>query len=123
MRISDWSSDVCSSDLTVDDVPKRLAGKDAPEVIEIRGEVYMRRDAFQKLNARREAEGEALFANPRNAAAGSVRQLDSTVTASRPLHFFAYSWGEITGPVAGSHWHFLQRLKRWGFQWIGRAHG
>src|SRR3546814_4018948 len=95
MRISDWSSDVCSSDLTVDDVPKRLAGKDAPDVVEIRGEVYMRRADFQKLNARREAEGEALFANPRNAAAGSVRQLDSTVTASRPLHFFAYSWGEI----------------------------
>jgi DNA ligase (NAD+) len=108
--------DITQNLWTLDDVPKTLSGKDAPEVIEIRGEVYMRRDAFQKLNARREAEGEALFANPRNAAAGSVRQLDSTVTASRPLHFFAYSWGEITGPVADSHWHFLERLKRWGFQ-------
>jgi DNA ligase (NAD+) len=108
--------DITQNLWTLDDVPKTLSGKDVPEVIEIRGEVYMRRDAFQKLNARREAEGEALFANPRNAAAGSVRQLDSTVTASRPLHFFAYSWGEITGPVADSHWHFLERLKRWGFQ-------
>ncbi len=108
--------DITQNLWTVDDVPKRLTGKDVPDVVEIRGEVYMRRTDFQQLNTRREAEGEALFANPRNAAAGSVRQLDSTVTASRPLHFFAYSWGEIAGPVADSHWHFLERLKRWGFQ-------
>jgi DNA ligase (NAD+) len=108
--------DITQNLWTLDDVPKKLAGRDQPEVIEIRGEVYMRRDAFMKMNARREAEGEALFANPRNAAAGSVRQLDPAVTASRPLHFFAYSWGEVTGPVADSHWHFLERLKRWGFQ-------
>ncbi len=108
--------DITQNLWTVDDVPKRLTGKDVPDVVEIRGEVYMRRTDFQQLNARREAEGEALFANPRDAAAGSVRQLDSTVTASRPLHFFAYSWGEIAGPVADSHWHFLERLKRWGFQ-------
>jgi DNA ligase (NAD+) len=107
--------DITGNLWTLDDVPKRLAGKDIPEAIEIRGEVYMRRDAFLKLNARREAEGEPVFANPRNAAAGSVRQLDTAVTASRPLHFFAYAWGEIDGPVADSHWHFLERLKRWGF--------
>ncbi len=108
--------DITQNLWTLDEVPKTLAGKDAPDVIEIRGEVYMRRDAFLKMNARREAEGETVFANPRNAAAGSVRQLDAAVTASRPLHFFAYAWGEITGPAADSHWHFLQRLKRWGFK-------
>jgi len=107
--------DITGNLWTLDDVPKRLAGRDIPEAIEIRGEVYMRRDAFLKLNARREAEGEPVFANPRNAAAGSVRQLDTAVTASRPLHFFAYAWGEIDGTVADSHWHFLERLKRWGF--------
>ncbi|GIK98580.1 MAG: DNA ligase [Alphaproteobacteria bacterium] len=101
---------------TMDDVPQQLAGRDVPDVIEIRGEVYMRRQEFMELNARREAEGDTLFANPRNAAAGSVRQLDPAVTASRPLHFFAYSWGETSGRVADSHWHFLEKLTRWGFQ-------
>jgi DNA ligase (NAD+) len=100
----------------LEDVPQKLSGRDVPDVIEIRGEVYMRRHEFLQLNARRQAEGETLFANPRNAAAGSVRQLDPAVTASRPLHFFAYSWGEVSGRVADSHWHFLDRLKRWGFQ-------
>ena len=107
--------DITGNLWTLDDVPKKLSGKDIPEAIEIRGEVYMRRDAFLKLNARRETEGEPVFANPRNAAAGSVRQLDTAVTASRPLHFFAYAWGEIAGTIADSHWHFLERLKRWGF--------
>jgi DNA ligase (NAD+) len=107
--------DITGNLWTLDDVPKKMAGKDIPEVIEIRGEVYMRRADFYRLNARREKEGEPVFANPRNAAAGSVRQLDTVVTASRPLHFFAYAWGEITGPIADSHWHFLERLKRWGF--------
>ncbi len=107
--------DITQNLWTLDDVPKTLAGRDIPAVVEIRGEVYMRRAEFAELNARREAEDEPVFANPRNAAAGSVRQLDSAVTASRPLRFFAYAWGEIDGPAGDSHWHFLERLKRWGF--------
>ena len=75
----------------------------------------MRRDDFRKLNARQEAAGDKAFANPRNAAAGSLRQLDATVTASRPLHFFAYAWGKLSAPIAETHWKCLQRLKTWGF--------
>jgi DNA ligase (NAD+) len=98
---------------TLDDIPLRLHGR-APEVVEVRGEVYMRRDAFLALNARRETAGEAPFANPRNAAAGSLRQLDPKITAGRPLHFFAYSWGEMSEKPAGTHAAFLDRLKGWG---------
>lgn len=108
--------DITANLAMVGDVPQTLAGKHIPDVIEIRGEVYMRRHDFIELNARRQAAGEPLFANPRNAAAGSVRQLDPAITASRPLHFFAYAWGEMSSPVADSHWHFLERLKSWGMQ-------
>src|SRR5262249_19604984 len=85
------------------------------------GEVYMQRADFLAMNKAREAQGETLFANPRNAAAGSVRQLDPAITESRPLRFFAYAWGEIdlaagAKPIADTHWGFLKQLKAWGFQ-------
>ncbi|MDH1291683.1 NAD-dependent DNA ligase LigA [Comamonas terrigena] len=91
-----------------------------PPVLEVRGEVYMRRADLEKLNARQEAAGAKLFANPRNAAAGAVRQLDSNVAAQRPLSFFAYGMGDVTpvaegGPQFGTHYALLQQLKAWGF--------
>lgn len=100
---------------TLDEIPERLKGK-VPAVVEVRGEVYMTRDGFFEMNRKREAEGAAVFANPRNAAAGSLRQLDPKVTASRPLHFFAYAAGELSEPVAVSHAGFLERLDAWGFR-------
>ena len=99
---------------TIGDIPESVPGK-VPDVLEVRGEVYMRHDAFATLNRTREAAGEAPFANPRNAAAGSLRQLDPSITARRPLHFFAYGWGEISGRLADTQWDALQRLKSWGF--------
>ncbi|MEG2999694.1 MAG: NAD-dependent DNA ligase LigA [Comamonas sp.] len=91
-----------------------------PPVLEVRGEVYMRRADLEKLNARQEAAGAKLFANPRNAAAGAVRQLDSHIAAQRPLSFFAYGMGDVTpvaqgGPQFGTHYALLQQLKTWGF--------
>ncbi len=107
--------DVTANLRTIADLPKRLHGKHVPTVLEVRGEVYMRRGDFQKLNAERVAAGEPVFANPRNFAAGTVRQIDPKVTASRPLRFFAYAWGEVSEPVADTHWDFLQHLKDWSF--------
>ncbi len=101
---------------TVRDLPLRLGGADVPDVLEIRGEVYLGRQDFIALNAARENAGEALFANPRNAAAGSLRQLDSRITAGRGLHFFAYAWGEVTAMPAETQWEFLARLNEWGFR-------
>ncbi len=100
---------------TIRDLPLVLDAADAPEVIEVRGEVYMARPDFLALNAAREAADEPVFANPRNAAAGSLRQLDSRITASRRLHFFAYGWGELSEPVAESQQGFLERVNGWGF--------
>ncbi|MGE5503469.1 MAG: NAD-dependent DNA ligase LigA [Actinomycetota bacterium] len=107
--------DVTANLLTLADLPRSI-GPDAPAVIEIRGEVYMTKADFMALNARQEAAGDKAFANPRNAAAGSLRQLDPKVTATRPLSLFAYAMGEASAPVADSHWHFLQRLQGWGFK-------
>jgi DNA ligase (NAD+) len=99
---------------TIIDIPLELPA-DAPDVFEVRGEVYMRRDDFFALNERQEAKGANPFANPRNAAAGSLRQLDSSITASRPLRFFAYSSGELSAPVSQTHQGFLETLDSWGF--------
>ncbi len=97
----------------VKDVPKVLTGQ-CPDILEVRGEIYMRKDEFAVLNQTRAKAGEAAFANPRNAAAGSLRQLDPSITATRPLHFFAYALGETSGPVGRTHWESLNRLKSWG---------
>lgn len=99
---------------TMDQVPTELPAG-VPAVLEVRGEVYMTKDDFVALNDRQAKAGGKIFANPRNAAAGSLRQLDPTITAARPLRFFAYSWGEISEDFAGTHWEFLERLASWGF--------
>ena len=99
---------------TIKEIPETLP-KSAPRVLEVRGEVYMSRDDFFALNERQEAADDKVFANPRNAAAGSLRQLDSSVTAARPLRAFFYSPGEISDLKATTHWEFLQRLQDWGF--------
>ena len=87
--------DVTANIRTLEDVPKKLKGRKVPQVCEVRGEVYMTKKAFLALNERQKAEGSTIFANPRNSAAGSLRQKDSSITASRPLGFFAYAWGEM----------------------------
>ena len=96
------------------EVPKRLPAG-APSVLEVRGEVYMTRDDFAALNAGRAERGEPLYVNPRNTAAGSLRQLDPTVTAGRPLRFFGYTWGETSAPFAETQWDARRRLAEWGF--------
>ncbi len=97
------------------DVPHKLSGKGWPEVLEVRGEVYMTRADFLKLNEAQEAAGQKIFANPRNAAAGSLRQLDSSITAKRPLRFFGYSWGEVSAPFTGKLSDVRGKLEAWGF--------
>ncbi len=101
--------------MVVDDIPKKLTS-DVPDVVEVRGEVYMSHADFAALNARNEAAGQKVFANPRNAAAGSLRQLDSSVTAARPLKFFAYAWGVLSEPLAPTQSGSVARLKDMGFQ-------
>ena len=100
---------------TIKNVPHHLH-KPFPSVVELRGEIYIDRDDFLKLNLRREKEGEALFANPRNAAAGSVRQLDPSITAARPLKFFAYAFGEFNGSLPKTQGEIRTQIKAWGFE-------
>ncbi len=99
---------------TVAGIPKQITGR-VPDILEVRGEIYMGHAEFAALNRRREADDQPVFANPRNAAAGSLRQIDPAVTATRPLHFFAYSCGEHSGTIGDTHWEFLERLRSWGF--------
>ncbi len=107
--------DITANLRTIDDVPESLSASDVPDILEVRGEVYMTRDDFAALNVRQEAAGDKVFANPRNAAAGSLRQLDPAITAARPLSLCIYAWGEVSEPVAQTHWDFLTRLRGWGF--------
>ncbi len=106
--------DVTANLRTIQSVPAELLGK-APALIEIRGEVFITKADFLALNQIQAQAGARVFANPRNAAAGSLRQLDPRITASRPLSLFAYAQGESSEPVAATHWAYLQRLKDWGF--------
>jgi len=106
--------DVTANVRTLKDVPHRLKGRGWPATIEVRGEVYMERPGFFALNAEREQAGETVFANPRSSAAGSLRQLDPSITAQRPLKFFAYAWGESSEPVAATHWQALERFRAGG---------
>lgn len=105
---------VTANALTVEDIPERLAGTGWPAVCEVRGEVYLSHADFAAINARQEAAGKPLFANPRNAAAGSLRQLDPAITASRPLRFFAYAWGEVSEPIADTQSGVLDHFAAWG---------
>ena len=100
---------------TIRQIPLKLLGNNIPEILEVRGEVIISNDNFQKLNKNRENDNEPLFANPRNAAAGSLRQLDSKITEKRPLEIFIYAFGEITDNNFKTHWEFLKQLKKWGF--------
>ncbi len=108
--------DVTRNLRTVRDVPLQLNTSEPPPVLEVRGEVYMERADFMALNQARAAAGEPPFANPRNSAAGSLRQLDSSITARRRLRFFAYAWGEAEPPMTGTHSGFLEQLQGYGFR-------
>ncbi|MBV8400914.1 MAG: NAD-dependent DNA ligase LigA [Acetobacteraceae bacterium] len=106
--------DVTANLGTMGAVPHKLKGH-APALIEIRGEVFMTKADFLAMNEAQAAAGQKVFANPRNAAAGSLRQLDARITARRRLSLFAYAIGESSEPIADTHWHLLQQLGRWGF--------
>ena len=105
--------DVTANAATIEEIPKQLTG--APDLLEVRGEVYMRHADFEALNARAAPNGGRTFANPRNAAAGSLRQLDPEITRARPLSFFAYSWGALSEPLAETQMQALDRLRDLGF--------
>ncbi|RAN37451.1 NAD-dependent DNA ligase LigA [Hyphomonas pacifica] len=107
--------DVTANARTLKDIPVSLKGKRWPDFIEIRGEVYMSHADFAALNAREEAAGRKTFANPRNAAAGSLRQLDTEITKSRPLKFFAYAWAAESAPFAETQSGGVEAFKAWGF--------
>jgi DNA ligase (NAD+) len=100
---------------TIKSIPNRVKASDFPDIFEVRGEIYMLASDFLALNARQQAEGGKIFANPRNFAAGSLRQLDPGITASRPLQFFAYTWGEASKLPAATQSGVLDAFKRWGF--------
>jgi DNA ligase (NAD+) len=106
--------DITANVGTMGDVPEMLEADDVPNVIEVRGEIYLRRDDFFTLNETREAADEPRFANPRNAAAGSLRQLDVEVTRTRPLKLFTYAWGEASSLPAETHYGMLEAFGRWG---------
>ncbi|MCC6915059.1 MAG: NAD-dependent DNA ligase LigA [Rhodospirillaceae bacterium] len=113
--------DITANIKTIKEIPDLIMG-DVPKAIEIRGEVYMTKSDFQAMNERQAVAGGKIFANPRNAAAGSLRQLDSKITAQRPLKAFTYAWGAVEGALTWTtQWEFVQRLKAWGFPVNPRA--
>jgi DNA ligase (NAD+) len=108
--------DVTANIRTIAEVPQQLKGKNLPNVVEVRGEVYMTKADFLKLNERQKAAGDTIFANPRNSAAGSLRQKDPSVTASRPLGFFAYAWGEISAMPQDTQSGMIEWFEARGFK-------
>ena len=108
--------DVTANIRTLEDVPQKLKGRNIPGICEVRGEVYMTKQAFLALNERQKAAGDTVFANPRNSAAGSLRQKDPTITASRPLGFFAYAWGEISALPEATQTGMIHWFERCGFK-------
>jgi DNA ligase (NAD+) len=108
--------DVTANIRTLEDVPQKLKGRNVPDVCEVRGEVYMTKKAFLALNERQKAAGDTIFANPRNSAAGSLRQKDPSITASRPLGFFAYSWGQMSALPEGTQTGMIHWFERCGFK-------
>ncbi len=108
--------DVTANVANIVDIPQQLADGVAPDVFEVRGEVYMEKQAFAALNAAQQEAGGKLFANPRNAAAGSLRQKDPSVTARRPLRFWAYAWGGASEVPGKTQHEVMQQLARWGFR-------
>ena len=107
--------DITANIKTLEDVPHTLGGKGWPDVLEVRGEVYIGHDDFDTMNAAQVAAGKEPYKNPRNAAAGSLRQIDARVTKSRPLKFFAYAWGEVSAILADTQYEAVQNLGKWGF--------
>ena len=108
--------DVTANIRTLEDVPQKLKGRKVPDICEVRGEVYMTKKAFLALNERQKAAGDTIFANPRNSAAGSLRQKDPGVTASRPLGFFAYAWGEMSAMPEDTQSGMIGWFERCGFK-------
>jgi DNA ligase (NAD+) len=106
--------DVTANVRTISEIPDKLRGADVPDVLEVRGEVYLRHADFAAINERQVVQGKPAFANPRNVAAGSLRQLDPAVTASRPLHFFAYAWGEVSALPAPTQSGVVAAFARYG---------
>ncbi|MGD8422825.1 MAG: NAD-dependent DNA ligase LigA [Methyloceanibacter sp.] len=106
---------VTANVITIGDIPKQVKAREFPDPFEVRGEIYMSHSAFAALNVEQEKAGAKVFANPRNAAAGSLRQLDPSVTASRPLQFFAYAWGETASLPANTQWGVYEAFAKWGF--------
>ncbi len=109
--------DVTANLRTIADIPHTIKG--APAVLEVRGEVYMEKAAFAKMNAGFEKEGKQTYVNPRNSAAGALRQLDPKITASRPLRFFVHGWGELSEPLADTQYDSVKRLEKLGFPLAG----
>ena len=108
--------DVTANIRTLKDVPQQLKGRNVPQICEVRGEVYMTKKGFLALNERQKAAGETVFVNPRNSAAGSLRQKDPSITASRPLGFFAYAWGEMSDMPEGTQSGMIHFFERCGFK-------
>src|SRR5271168_3135711 len=108
--------DVTANVKTLEDIPKRLKGNGVPAVCEVRGEIYMTKDAFLELNRKQAEAGKPLYVNPRNTAAGSLRQLDPSITASRPLGFFAYAWGEMSEMPAPTQSGMIKWFGACGFK-------
>src|SRR2546430_3763143 len=108
--------DVTANIRTLEDVPQKLKGRNVPDICEVRGEVYMTKQAFLALNERQKAAGDTIFANPRNSAAGSLRQKDAKITASRPLGFFAYAWGEMSEMPEDTQSGMIKWFERCGFK-------